>query len=79
MGFKTSLAAALLAIPLGLAHPHPVDEPEYQHHARPLMERSLDHCAGQFAEPEFMKRTIDRHSDEYDRLRRALGVEPEGR
>ncbi|KAI6481699.1 hypothetical protein MCOR13_010733 [Pyricularia oryzae] len=78
MGFKTSLAAALLAIPLGLAHPHPVDEPEYQHHARPLMERSLDHCAGQFAEPEFIKRTIDRHSDEYDRLRRALGVEPEG-
>ncbi|KAI7912666.1 hypothetical protein M0657_010014 [Pyricularia oryzae] len=78
MGFKTSLAAALLAIPQGLAHPHPVDEPEYQHHARPLMERSLDHCAGQFAEPEFMKRTIDRHSDEYDRLRRALGVEPEG-
>ncbi|TLD19610.1 hypothetical protein PspLS_09620 [Pyricularia sp. CBS 133598] len=69
---------ALLGIPLSLAHPHPVDEPEYQHHARPLIERSLDHCAGHFAEPEFMKRTIDRHSDEYDRLRRALGVEPEG-
>ncbi|EJT69775.1 hypothetical protein GGTG_12658 [Gaeumannomyces tritici R3-111a-1] len=80
MAFKIilPLAAAIATLPFVLAHPHGVDEPEFQHNARPLYERSLDHCEGKFAEPEFVKRTIDRYSDEYDRLRRALGFEPEG-
>ncbi|KLU90200.1 hypothetical protein MAPG_09164 [Magnaporthiopsis poae ATCC 64411] len=80
MGFKIafSLAAAIATLPVALAHPHGVAEPEFQHNARPLYERSLDHCEGHFAEPEFVKRTVDRYSDEYDRLRRALGFEPEG-
>lgn len=81
MGFKIALhlAVAIATLPVALAHPHGVAEPEFQHNARPLYERSLDHCEGHFAEPEFVKRTVDRYSDEYDRLRRALGFEPEGR
>jgi hypothetical protein len=74
MGLKHSLATLLLAsVPLGLAHPG--DEKVYQHRARPLEQRSLDHCDKHFSEAEFVKRTVDIHSAEFERLRRAAGFE----
>lgn len=72
MGLKSSLAALMLAVPLGLAHPG--HEKVYQH---PLEVRTLDHCKRDFAKPEFVKRTVEIHGSELSRLRRSLGIEKE--
>ncbi|KAL0943539.1 intradiol ring-cleavage dioxygenase-like protein (extracellular dioxygenase) [Colletotrichum truncatum] len=65
----------LLLVPLGLAHPHGVEEREFQHAAQPWYRRSLDHCAEAFSEPEFVKRTIERRHEELQRLRQKRGIE----
>lgn len=75
MGLKSTLAALMLAVPLGLAHPGP--EKVYQHNAVPLEARSLNHCKRHFEKEEFMKRTVEIHGAELSRLRRAAGLEAE--
>lgn len=65
----------LLAAPLALAHPHGVDDKEFQHAAQPWYRRSLDHCAEAFAEPEFVKRTVERRHGELQRLRTSRGID----
>ncbi len=77
MGLRNSLSGLLVAASLAFAHPGP--EKVYQHNAVELEARSLDHCQRDFSEPEFVKRTLERHGEEYDRLRRNLGLEPTGR
>lgn len=73
MGFQASFKALLLSASLVLAHPG--HEKVYQHNARELEARSLDHCDKAFSHPEFVKRTVEIHGEEYGRLRRALGLE----
>jgi hypothetical protein len=73
MGIKSLLVAASLV----LAHPGP--EKIYQHNAVEKEARSLDHCHKDFAHPEFVKRTLERHGEEYHRLRRNLGLETHDR
>jgi len=40
-----------------------------------MEQRSLDHCSKEFNSPEFVKRTVEIHGQEYARLRRALGYD----
>jgi len=81
MGLKSTLAGLLLAAPLALAHPHPGDgrEKVYQHAAYPRDERHLGSCAKQFEEDEFKAKRAMKHGEEFMRLRRAAGFEPEDR
>ena len=76
MGLKSTLAALLLAVPTGLAHPGH-EEKIYQHNALPLERKSLAHCEKHFKEEEFARRTVERHTAEFSRLRRAIGIEDE--
>lgn len=81
MGLKGTLANLLLAAPLALAHPHPGGgrEKVYHHAAVPVHQRNLNHCTKRFEEEEFVKRTTAKHSDEFMKLRRAIGKEAEDR
>ncbi|KAK2010496.1 aromatic compound dioxygenase [Colletotrichum eremochloae] len=74
MSVRNIILHMLLATPLGLAHPHGTEEREFQHSAQPWYRRSLDHCAEAFSEPGFLKRTIERRTDELQRLRKARGI-----
>ncbi|KAK2040017.1 aromatic compound dioxygenase, partial [Colletotrichum somersetense] len=74
MSVRNILLHTLLATPLGLAHPHGAGEREFQHSAQPWYRRSLDHCAEAFSAPEFVKRTIERRTDELQRLRKSRGI-----
>ncbi|KAL2269212.1 hypothetical protein VTJ83DRAFT_4058 [Remersonia thermophila] len=70
MSLKNILASALLAAAPAVAHPgHKDVVPQ-----GPLYRRNLDHCAGKFQEPEFIKRTVEIHGSELARLRRSLGI-----
>jgi len=73
MGLKQLLSSVLLVAPLALAHPGHKEE-IFHHAANPLERKSLDHCSREFAEPEFIKRTVEIHGEEYARLRRQLGL-----
>ena len=73
MGLKSLLVAASLALA------HPGHEKVYQHNAVEKEARSLDHCSAEFSHPEFVKRTVERHGAEFDRLRRDLGFEADDR
>lgn len=75
MAIKTLLSSFLLA-PLALAHPGH-HEKVYSHRALPVEQRSLDHCSKEFNSPEFVKRTVEVHGQEFARLRRALGYDEE--
>jgi hypothetical protein len=75
MGLRQLLSSALLAAPLALAHPGHKEE-VFAHAANPLERKSLNHCSREFSEPEFIKRTVEIHGEEYARLRRQLGLEP---
>ncbi len=74
MGVKNYLTGLLLAAPLVLAHPGPDHIP-----LLPIERRDLNHCQKEFSHPEFVRRTVERHGEEYERLRRSLGLEPEDR
>jgi len=76
MGLKSALVSLFLVLPLGWTHPGH-EEKIYQHAATPKEARSLDQCQKAFSEPEFVKRTVERHGEEFLRLRRNLGVEDE--
>ncbi|KAK2060712.1 HET-domain-containing protein [Colletotrichum caudatum] len=67
------LPHTLLATPLGLAHPHGSGERQFQHSAQPWYRRSLDRCAEAFSAPGFVKRAIERRTDELQRLRKPRG------
>lgn len=73
MLYKASVAGLLLAASAARAHPG--------HHekvyAGPVAARDLSHCSRDFAEPEFVKRTVEIHGEELLRLRRSLGLEPQ--
>ncbi|GAB1315230.1 Intradiol ring-cleavage dioxygenases domain-containing protein [Madurella fahalii] len=73
MVLKSILSSLLLAAPLVLAHPG--KEKVYAHAALPLERKSLGHCQREFNEPEFIKRTVEIHGRELQRLRRDLGLE----
>ena len=73
MGLKSLLVAATLALA------HPGHEEVYQHNAVEKEARSLDQCSSEFSHPEFVKKTVERHGAEFDRLRRSLGLEAEDR
>lgn len=78
MGLKAILSGLLLAVPLAAAHPGG-HEALAQHAARPLKGRNLNHCSKRFAEPEFNKRFVEKHGDEFLRVRRSAGLEPHDR
>lgn len=63
----------LLAASAVLAHPGG-HEKVYE---GPVAARGLGQCNKAFAQPEFVKRTVEIHGEELLRLRRALGIEPE--
>jgi hypothetical protein len=73
MVLKASFTRLLLAVSAAWAHPGG-HEKIYE---GPMEVRSLDHCSRDFAEPEFVKKTVEIHGEEYARLRRALGLEAE--
>jgi hypothetical protein len=73
MGLRNAIVYVLLAAPLGFAHPHGMEEREFQHAAQPMYRRTLAHCQEAFAEPQFMKRTIERRHEEWSRLRKERG------
>lgn len=75
MALKSFLTGLLLAAPLALAHPG--KEEVYAHAALPLERKSLSHCEKEFSEPEFIKRTVEIHGRELERLRRQLGIQVE--
>ena len=75
MGLAKVLVCALMAVPMGLAHPHGVEEKIYANAALPLDRRSLDHCKHVLEEPEFVKRTIARREAEVKRLMQKRGIE----
>jgi hypothetical protein len=81
MGLKSALAGLLLAAPLALAHPHPGGgrEKVYQHAAVPRDERHLGSCTKRFEEDDFQAKRAEFHGQEFMRLRRAAGFEPEDR
>ncbi|KAL1874354.1 hypothetical protein VTK73DRAFT_437 [Phialemonium thermophilum] len=72
MGFKSSLAALLLAVPWTLGHP---GEKVPLHAA--TLPRSLNHCKKRFSEPEFVRKTVEIHGREFSKVRRAFGFEQE--
>lgn len=74
MGLKSLLSSVLLVAPLVLAHPGK-EEVAAQHAAQPLERKSLNHCKREFNDPEFMKRTVEAHANEYARLRRNIGLD----
>ncbi|KAH8893951.1 aromatic compound dioxygenase [Thozetella sp. PMI_491] len=73
MGIRNALSGLVVAASLAFAHPGP--EKIYQHNARELEARSLDHCKRDFSHEDFIKRTVERHGNEFHRLRRNLGLE----
>lgn len=73
MTLKSIIASLLLAAPLALAHPG--KEKVYAHAALPLERKSLGHCEKEFNSPEFIKKTVEIHGRELQRLRRELGLE----
>ncbi len=76
MALKNFMAGLLLASPVALAHPGH-HEKVYAHNALPLERKSLAHCSAEFSKPEFIKRTVEIHGAELDRLKRSLGLEVE--
>jgi len=74
MGLKNLLSSVLLAAPLAFAHPGK-EEVVTAHAANPLERKSLNHCAREFNDPEFIKRTVESHGKEFMRLRREVGLE----
>ncbi|KAK4445799.1 Intradiol ring-cleavage dioxygenase, partial [Podospora aff. communis PSN243] len=78
MGLKQLLSSVLLAAPLALAHPGHKEE-VHQHAAAPLERKSLNHCSKEFNDPAFIRRTVEIHGEEYNRLRRAAGLPPVSR
>ena len=77
MELKAILAGLLATAPLAVAHPGHERVPS--HAARPLFGRDLNHCNKRFKEPEFAKRYVEKNGEEFLRLRRSLGIEPENR
>lgn len=71
MGLKLALAGLLAASSAVLGHPGPEDIP-----LLPIERSDLNHCKREFSAPDFVKRTVDSHMDEFDRLRRELGLPP---
>ncbi|KAK4151150.1 Intradiol ring-cleavage dioxygenase [Chaetomidium leptoderma] len=73
MALKNFLASLLLAAPLAVAHPG--KEEVYAHAALPLERKSLAHCSADFAQPAFIKKTVEIHGRELARVKRSLGIE----
>jgi len=78
MGLKQLLSSVLLVAPLALAHPGHEEE-VHQHAANPLERKSLNHCQKEFNDPVFIRRTVEIHGEEYNRLRREAGLPPVSR
>lgn len=74
MGLANALVCLLLAVPMGLAHPHGAEK-DSLHAAQPLYRRTLSHCQEAFQEEEVVKRNIQRRQAEVARLKKERNLE----
>ncbi|KAK4448300.1 intradiol ring-cleavage dioxygenase-like protein [Podospora aff. communis PSN243] len=76
MAWIKVLSLILLGVPLALSHPGE-EEKVFQHAAQPLHPRTphISQCQTAFQEPDFVKRTVARRQNEFERLRKERGLE----